>query len=633
MYTAPHLLEDGHLALQVTPEVLQFYEARFGIEYKLPKLDVIMLPDFKSGSAAMENWGLITFSVSSLLYDKRRSTTHALQQVTSVIAHELAHQWFGNLVTMRWWTDLWLNEGFATYADYMALTELRPEWRMDEQLLSRLQRALVMDSLETSRPVHGPVGGRRSEISPTFDGISYSKGCALVRMVQEMVSRSPNDTIFFQGLHRYLTKFEFSNTVDTDLWDAIDEVRQRSPHDHFHLRLADVMRTWTHQSGYPVVSVAKDGVTISQRRFRMAPRRDEALSSQRWSVPFFFATRSNPHEKYLHFLTENEVSARVSLLAPPNDVSTGTGGIFLGNLGRKGFYRVNYSARHWAHLAAVLRETSSTIAPIISPIDRAGLLDDAFELGRAAAMKYQHVLGLTEFLSGEKAYVPWLTALIGFSYMKERLSHSRVRVMLDSYVRALLTPAIASSKSGKHEARLLTALLFSAGWVYEHPKTRVEAMRLWGVFRKRPFDNVVPSDLLPTGKKACGMFDGDNIIHLSVWCGCSSSRRCGKWWRRRVGIRVEFVQLPAVLFRTSPPFSNSSHYNSQPVAAVTATGSKSRSKPHPWQRLSQYLLRSGSEPSWNRPHVAVFQAQVLPEEYAAPADEPCYLNRFFPSAH
>ncbi|KAK0145219.1 Endoplasmic reticulum aminopeptidase 2 [Merluccius polli] len=218
IYAAPEKMEQTHYALEVAIKTLDFYEKYFNIYYPLPKQDLIAIPDFESG--AMENWGLITYRETSLLYDPLTSSATDKLWVTMVIAHELAHQWFGNLVTMVWWNDLWLNEGFARYMEYIAVEAMYPELRVEEYLLHTYFAAVARDSLNSSRPISSPAENP-TEIEEMFDTVSYDKGACVLHMLRHFLT----DEVFQSGIVRYLHKFSYSNAHNQDLWDSLANVR------------------------------------------------------------------------------------------------------------------------------------------------------------------------------------------------------------------------------------------------------------------------------------------------------------------------------------------------------------------------------------------------------------------------
>jgi len=259
-------------ALDIAVRSIEYYESYFSTEYPLPKSDHVALPDFSSG--AMENWGLVTYREVALLADPATTSISSKQYVASVIAHELAHQWFGNLVTMRWWNDLWLNESFATLMSYMAVDALEPSWNtwldfsIEESIL-----ALRRDSIDGVQPVQVDVH-HPDEIGTLFDGaIVYAKGSRLLRMLQHYVG----DEAFQSALKSYFTRHAYSNTVATDLWNAVADVTGKD--------ISELMNAWLSQPGYPVVSVAHQddtSVTLAQKQFFVGPH---AESNRLWPIP------------------------------------------------------------------------------------------------------------------------------------------------------------------------------------------------------------------------------------------------------------------------------------------------------------------------------------------------------------
>jgi len=220
-----------------TPDNVAFTDDYFGIEYPLPKCDLVALPDFAAG--AMENWGCITFREHAVLVDPANTPLASKQYVAMVVAHELAHQWFGNLVTMRWWTDLWLNEGFASWIEYLAVDHLFPEWQMWTQFaVSEQQRAFKLDGLEHTHPIEVPVH-HPNQISSIFDTISYSKGASAINMLHEYLGAE----VFRDGLRHYLQRHAYGNTDTIDLWQALEEISGKS--------VKDFMHDWISLPGYP----------------------------------------------------------------------------------------------------------------------------------------------------------------------------------------------------------------------------------------------------------------------------------------------------------------------------------------------------------------------------------------------
>ena len=312
----------GKLSLDFTKKFLGEYEKYFGIKYPLPKLDMIAIPDFAAG--AMENWGAITFREAILLYDAKTSSTRTKQYIAEVISHEIAHQWFGNLVTMKWWNDLWLNESFATFMATKIVNKFYPEWDLWDQFLGdAMLEAMSLDALKNSHPINVDVK-HPAQIREIFDAISYDKGGNVLRMLENYVGIEN----FRKGLKYYLTQHRYSNAEGQDLWKSIGKVA--------HKPVDAMMKTWIDQVGYPVVDVKRNNskVTLTQRRFLS----DGSKSSKnRWSIPIHI--EEGNHESSILMKSQKSV---VSLKNIDSN--------FIVNSGRYGFYRVQYDAISLAQL-------------------------------------------------------------------------------------------------------------------------------------------------------------------------------------------------------------------------------------------------------------------------------------------
>ena len=228
-------------AVRVGVRVLDYFAEYFDAPYPLPKMDMIAVPDFASG--AMENWGLVTYRMTMLLFDEATSSLKTKQRVAYVIAHELAHQWFGNLVTMDWWSDLWLNEGFATWVGWLAVDHLFPAWDVwTEFVVDDLQAGLSLDSLRTSHAIEVPVV-HPADISQIFDAISYSKGASVIRMLHAHLGA----TAFQEGLRRYIQTFQYRNAKTQDLWAALSDASGQD--------VQAIMHGWTRHMGVSVACI------------------------------------------------------------------------------------------------------------------------------------------------------------------------------------------------------------------------------------------------------------------------------------------------------------------------------------------------------------------------------------------
>ena len=364
----------GKLSLDFTRKFLGEYEKYFGIKYPLPKLDMIAIPDFAAG--AMENWGAITFREAILLYDPKTSSTRTKQYIAEVISHEIAHQWFGNLVTMKWWNDLWLNESFATFMATKIVDKFYPEWNLWDQFLDdAMLEAMSLDALKNSHPINVNVN-HPAQIREIFDAISYDKGGSVLRMLENYVGIEN----FRKGLKHYLTLHKYSNAEGRDLWNSIGKVA-RKPVDA-------MMKTWIDQVGYPVVDVKRNNskLSLTQRRFLSDGSR---ASKNRWAIPIHIEEGNHQNSILL--------KSRSSTVSLKNKDSN-----FIINSGRYGFYRVQYDDHSLANLSLLIDEK------ILNHVDRWGLQNDLFSECVSGTKQLQEYLDFTTSYHDEDDYITLL---------------------------------------------------------------------------------------------------------------------------------------------------------------------------------------------------------------------------------
>jgi puromycin-sensitive aminopeptidase len=372
--------EQGRFALNTSVQLLSFFNDYFGIPYPLEKLDHIAIPDFAAG--AMENWGAITYREIALLVDPVNSSAGTRQRVAEVIAHEMAHMWFGDLVTMEWWDDLWLNESFASWMGNKAVDWLFPEWEMWTQFVNMdTNRALSLDGLKNSHPIEQEVKNP-AEVSQLFDAISYSKGASVIRMLEQFLGP---DT-FQRGLQKYLSSHQYSNARTADLWSALEVVSGQP--------VTSIMDSWTKQMGYPVLRVETRGapdhleLEFSQERFVYdSLPGDDRPGSEIWRVP----VRVSYGAAEPAFLLMDGRQVRLPLPGLKREKGE-AGRWFKVNPRQTGFFRVNYQTEDWERLVPAIRSLELP-AP-----DRLGVQNDAYSLSRAG------LLPVTQFLSLAQAY-------------------------------------------------------------------------------------------------------------------------------------------------------------------------------------------------------------------------------------
>ncbi|XP_014203834.1 aminopeptidase N [Copidosoma floridanum] len=407
-------IEQAAYSLEIGPKMLSHFEEFFKIKFPLPKIDMVALPDFSAG--AMENWGLITYRETAMLYQEGVSTNINRQRVATVVSHELAHQWFGNLVTPTWWTDLWLNEGFASYVENIGIGAVDESWRPLEQfVVHELQNVFGLDALESSHPISIKVG-HPDEINEIFDRISYAKGASIIRMMDHFLTTE----VFKQGLTNYLTEKAYQCAEQDDLWKALTEQAHRAGVLEKYVTIKQIMDTWTLQTGFPVVTVLRNyndnSAVVTQTRFMLqnSTKRDrEPL----WWIPLTYTTSNklnfNDTKPAVWMKAEKSVSIKNI------DASSREWLIF--NVLETGYYRVNYDNANWQLIIKQLKNNYRSI----STINRAQLVDDALNLARAEQLEYATALDVASYLVNETEYLPWKALFNAMSFMDNMLVKSQ----------------------------------------------------------------------------------------------------------------------------------------------------------------------------------------------------------------
>ncbi|XP_012723064.2 aminopeptidase N [Fundulus heteroclitus] len=422
----------GDYALNITGPILKFFENYYNSTYPLPKSDQIAIPDFNAG--AMENWGLITYRETALLYDEEFSSNSNKERIATIIAHELAHMWFGNLVTLRWWNDLWLNEGFASYVEYLGADKAEPSWNVKDLIvLGDVHRVFAVDALTSSHPLSSKEEDiqKPAQISELFDAISYSKGASVLRMLSDFLT----EDVFTKGLQSYLQQFAFGNTVYTDLWKHLQMAVDTSAVD-LPSSVNDIMNTWVLQMGFPVVTIDTSTGLVSQKHFLLDPDAEVTTPSEfnyEWIVPIkWMKTGAVQNPKWL-----SAKSATIS------EMVTGGSDWLLANLDVVGYYRVNYDDSNWSKLLNALN-TNHSVIPVIN---RAQLVDDAFNLARAKIIPTVQALETTMYLKNERDYMPWESALNNLDFFFLMFDRSEVYGPMQDYLRSQVTPLFQHYKT------------------------------------------------------------------------------------------------------------------------------------------------------------------------------------------
>lgn len=373
VFSPPGRAEHGRFGLNAGVKALDFYDDFFSVPYPLPKLDMLCCTEFAMG--AMENWGLVTYREVDLMIDEAKASSQQKQRVAIVVAHELAHQWFGNLVTMAWWDDLWLNEGFASYMEHLAVDALFPSWNIWEQFTTdAMGAALRLDSLRSSHPIQVPIG-RAEEVEQVFDAISYCKGSTVIRQAASVLGADN----FRKGLQIYMARHKYSNTVTTDLWNAWSEASG--------IDMPTLMATWTEQMGYPYLTIVSERYVAESRSVELELEQNwfltdgsstpEENAAKIWSIPLIFATSQSVSDVATVMSSKRQ---RFSIpVADENDW-------IKINAGQQSMVRVSYSSAMFTRMLPAIRSR------VLSPVDRAALLLDAYALAKAGLSSPENVI-------------------------------------------------------------------------------------------------------------------------------------------------------------------------------------------------------------------------------------------------
>eukprot|EP01104_Vermistella_antarctica_P014067 TRINITY_DN4366_c0_g2_i1.p1 TRINITY_DN4366_c0_g2~~TRINITY_DN4366_c0_g2_i1.p1 ORF type:complete len:905 (-),score=311.21 TRINITY_DN4366_c0_g2_i1:47-2638(-) len=467
VYTQRGRKEQGQFALDVATKILTYYSQYFAIAYPLPKMDMIAIPDFSAG--AMENWGLVTYRDVALLVGSDSGVARK-KQVAYTVAHELAHMWFGNLVTMQWWKELWLNEGFATYMGNKAVDEFFKEWDIFTEFASHYSsRALQLDALRNSHPIEVDVANA-AQINEIFDAISYCKGAAVIYMINDYIG----DEAFQKGLQVYLARHKYSNTVTLDLWQAWSESSGRD--------VAGFMGKWTSRTGFPVISIAPadDGkYTVKQTRFFSSGDTPSEEEQTQWNVWLSVQTDDAAADKQCFEFNEAETTIDVK------------GQMVKANIGQAGFFRVHYAPEILKAQAAALAAGS------LSAIDRLGTQNDVFALSEAGLMKTSEALAIARSFSNETDYTVLTDLMSNLRSVAVVWSGEEVFPKLKKFIRDLFEPIHArlgwEAKEGESDLdKLLRAALISTMGGYGHQPTIEEAKRRFALYRKGELN--IPGD-------------------------------------------------------------------------------------------------------------------------------------------
>lgn len=458
VFTTKGKKHQAKFALDVAIRSLEFYNNYFGIPYPLPVLDLIAIPDFES--AAMENWGAVTFRETAILVDDTHTSLSNKQWIAIVIAHELAHQWFGNLVTMEWWTDLWLNEGFASYMENLCADHMFPEWHLwDLYIADRYAVALRLDALANSHPIEVPVH-HPDEINEIFDMVSYAKGSAVIRQLAGYLGHD----IFRDGLRHYLKKHSYKNTNTVDLWDSFEKISKKP--------VKKIMQVWTQKTGYPLVTIVhgKKGHIAKQERFFSS--RISAKSNKEntlWQIPFQYESNN----EVLKTLMTKKSSPLI--------------GSFIGKVNKNegSFIRTRYDKTTLKRLQEEVRTKT------LSTSDRLGLIRDLFALAEGGYISTVEALEFSLCYKNETEYTVWSELASGINRVYNLVASEVWKDIYKKYALTLFSPlaekmTFEKKKGEPHSDTFLRSLALSQAATYGDVLVIKKAKSLFAQMKKNP---------------------------------------------------------------------------------------------------------------------------------------------------
>jgi aminopeptidase N/puromycin-sensitive aminopeptidase len=448
----------------VAKYAMHYYNTYFGIPYPLKKLDLVGLPDFEAG--AMENFGAITYRETALLIDPKTASEGAKKEVALVIAHEMAHQWFGDLVTMQWWDNLWLNEGFATWMENKSVAAMHPDWNIDQTVASSLDDTLNLDAQPTTRAIRARAE-TREEIEQMFDGISYGKASDVLLTVENYLGPET----FRKGVHNYLAAHLYSNATAEDFWGAQTATS--------HKPVDKIMESLIAQAGVPLLTLGQPSaarVPVSQKRFYLTPS-VKADDTQKWTLPVCFKTAKGQQDCQL--LTPETTS-----FAAPQ------GSLLFANAGGKGYYRTSYQPAEYAALA-------SSVETSLTPTERISLIGDEWAQVRANKASVGDYLNLLAAIKDDPNADVVGSALGGLSATDSRIASTPAeKAALEQWFRQTFGPVYAKlpppSFKDTPDIKQLRALLFAALGEAKDPQILAQAREIGAKYMANP-DSVDPN--------------------------------------------------------------------------------------------------------------------------------------------
>jgi aminopeptidase N len=459
VYATPGKKEMGRFSLEAAEHILAYYDKYFGIKYPYGKLDLVGLPDFSAG--AMENTGCITFREVILLIDQTHGSVDLKKDIADVIAHEMAHQWFGDLVTMKWWDDVWLNEGFATWMSSKPVQDWKPEWNYKLDNVVNTAGTMNVDSLANTRPIHQEAE-TPAQIQELFDGIAYGKAASVLRMLESYLG----EETFRAGVNSYLNQHRYANATAEDFWEAQAKTSKKP--------VDVIMPTWVKQAGLPIVDVKSQcsgnstSVTMTQQRYYFDRSKFSEPNDQLWQIPLCMKGSAAPNS-----------APKCELLTKKEETFTlpGCSTWVLGNAGATGYYRVGYQPEA-VHDFAKDAETKLT------PGERISVENDIWGSVRVGREPVGDYLAFAQGIQSDRNRAVLEDVLEALDYIHRNLLTDSDRDQYQAWLRQFLSPIMKDvgyePKPGESDEQkaLRARLLRASGRDAHDPQTLAEARKI-----------------------------------------------------------------------------------------------------------------------------------------------------------
>ncbi|XP_043915563.1 aminopeptidase Q [Protopterus annectens] len=473
-------------ALNITGPLLTFFEELFDVKYPISKLDMIALPNFLGGG--MENWGLVMFIETALLYDSKQLFSNK-ENIRSIVAHELAHQWFGNLVTMKWWNNIWLKEGFASYFEYVVYKHVHSDMEMDKAFVYN-EFDNVMSTELSGFHRHLSVHDEYSDIDSLYDTITYKKGAAVVRMISSILT----EKLFFKALRSFLKAYSYASVEQDDLWNHLQETLDNQTEVQLPAPLKTIMDSWTLQVGFPIVTLNTSIGQISQEMVDLQGENETTLGNSSWYIPIYWM--KNETVQHLNWLSTK------SSVIPEMQVSSEDEWVLI-NVNTTGYFKVNYDKSNWNRLQLQMSRDPNVI-PVAS---RLQMVPDVISLVNTGQIEIETALNLTKYFDKEEEPLVWYSVLEGTKFFRNRMKSFSSFGVLKEYMLSKLTPIyyryMNLSNRGFREMddrniqRAVLRIIQTTCWLgHKHCLQEMSSIFSW--WMQDPVNNTIPKYLKKT---------------------------------------------------------------------------------------------------------------------------------------